>query len=238
MEEWNMKSEKFHVETRAFQLTEMNDPTFGMAHPWWVFSNDQVPICLSSECIMTVEDKGLDIVYDAAGKDLDTNHFCTLNLCGPMLLRDDKANQTKPHLVFRGAFKDGEDWRDQDEKDQWDPRVVVTFQENAWIDGKSHMLFLEKVLGPVNARLKQLGLKGVIFQDNLSSYTTEDVKEFFAEKMDQFCEPKFIPALMTFILQVIDRHIGKMYKYRVYLKFRVEVPCCSNETYQGCSSCK
>jgi hypothetical protein len=89
----------------------MNDPTFGMAHPWWVFSNDQVPICLSSECIMTVEDKGLDIVYDAAGKDLDTNHFCTLNLCGPMLLRDDKANQTKPHLVFRGAFKDGEDWR-------------------------------------------------------------------------------------------------------------------------------
>ena len=79
-----------------------------------------------------------------------------------MFLRADKTNQTKPHFVFRGAFKDGDDWRDKDEKDQWDPRVVVTFQDNAWIDGKSHMLFLEKVLGPANTRLKDLGLKGVL----------------------------------------------------------------------------
>jgi len=85
------------------------------------------------------------------------------------------------------------------------------------------MLFLEKVLGPVNTRLKDLVLKFVIFQDNLSSYTTDDVKEFFTEKMDRFCEPRFIPPLMTFILQVIDRHIGNMYKYRVYLKFRSSI---------------
>ena len=81
MDEWNSKMKTFHVETRDFQLTEMNDPIFGIAHPWWVFSNDQVPIYLSSKQIMTVEERGLNIVYDADGKDLDTKRFCTLNLC-------------------------------------------------------------------------------------------------------------------------------------------------------------
>ena len=49
-----------------------------------------------------------------------------------MLLRPDKFNLTKAHLVFQAStFKAGKDWLDKDEVSKWDKRVIFSFQENA-----------------------------------------------------------------------------------------------------------
>lgn len=171
----------------------------------------------------TIDDKGSIEVYDAVGNDSDTKRFCTLNLFGGMMLRGDMANQVKPHLVFSASkFRAGEDW-DEEERLQWDPGVIVSFQENAWVDAQTHKYGLEKILRPVNDHLEEVGMKGLVIEDNLSSHKTDDVFKFWEEELRNFLPPKFVPASMTETIQVIDRHIGILYKRAVYRAMRTEL---------------
>ena len=46
---------------------------------------------------------------------------------------------------------------------QWDPRVIVSLQENAWVDARTHIYAgLEQMFKPVNDILEGKSLKGVI----------------------------------------------------------------------------
>ena len=65
-------------------------------------------------------------------------------------------------------------------------------------------------------------MKGVVFEDNLSSHKTDEVLRFWQDELPNFIEPQFIPANMTEAIQVIDRHIGIMYKRAVYFAIRSE----------------
>ena len=182
-----------------------------------------MPIELCDKNGKTIDDKGSVEVYDANGKDEDTKRFCTLNLYGGMCLREDLANQVKPHLVFHASkFRDGDDW-DEAEREQWDPRVVVSFQQNAWVDAETHMLAMDKVLGPVNDHLQEVGMKGLVVEDNLSSHKTPAVNRYWEEKFPNFLPPEFVPPNMTETMQVIDRHIGILYKRAVYRAMRAEM---------------
>ena len=68
---------------------------------------------------------------------MDVKRFCSLNLTIPMEVKDDLSNVVRPHIIFRATkFTRGEDWNQKDkdgklERDLWDKRVDVSFQQNA-----------------------------------------------------------------------------------------------------------
>ena len=84
--DWKKLISDYHMATRAFQLSEINDETWGYTGPECVYTHDQVPIALCSSHATTVNEKGQDEIYDCAGSDTDMKRFCTLNLCAPMKL--------------------------------------------------------------------------------------------------------------------------------------------------------
>ena len=138
--------EEYHLETRCLQLSGTKDPVYGFTSPFYVFSHDQVPLELADSNGHTVHTTGDFGVYDAIGKDSDIKRVCTLNLFGAMIYREDRLNVPMPHLVFHASgFRKGSEWQDKDEVALWDKRVVVSFQENAWVDAQTHMYGLEEV---------------------------------------------------------------------------------------------
>lgn len=103
-------------------------------------------------------------------------------------------------------------------------RVVVSFQENAWVDGPTHRYGLKEVLGPINAHLVEEDMQGVAFEDNLSAHKMESTMQFWGSdpSVSNFIPTQFLPAKLTDIVQVIDRDIGIIYKRAVYHACRVE----------------
>ena len=99
----------------------------------------------------------------------DEKRFCSLNLTLPMELHeaiknvdtihglDNIYNYPKAHIVFKAKkFQTADDWHDQEERQQWDPRVIVSFQENAWVDTVTHP-WTERSYGPHKSVPRQLG---------------------------------------------------------------------------------
>ncbi len=215
----------FHIKTRVLQLSSIHDTNFGFTSPENVFSHDQVPLELSDSGGKSVHMKGDYHVYDSVGKGSDTKRFCTLNLFGAMQHREDGKNVPKPHLVFQGKSQPGCDWHDKEEVALWDSRVVVSFQENAWVDGETHRYGLKEVLGPINDHLVEEDMQGVTFEDNLSAHVMQATMDFWENNpsLSNFIAPQFLPPGMTDIVQVIDRHIGIIYKRAVYRAMRAEL---------------
>ena len=113
------KAHEFHVRMRTRQLSEINDPVFGWTSPFYLMTHDQVPIELCDSNGSTIDDKGAIEIYDAVGKDSDAKRFCTLNLYGSMLLRDDLANLRRVHGVFSASkFQTADEWHDEEERQQ------------------------------------------------------------------------------------------------------------------------
>ena len=56
-----------------------------------------------------------------------------------MKMHPDKANFAKAHVVFSGKSQTADEWHDQDERALCDNEVVVSFQENAWVDTSAHI---------------------------------------------------------------------------------------------------
>jgi hypothetical protein len=206
----------FHLETRVFQLSfdgPPPDPVYGIASPEAVFNRNQVPIALCPSYARTVDKTGNPVILNSL--DFDNKHFCTLNLFVPMKVCPDLKNVPKPHLVFRAATKGGEDWADADEREQWHPDVVVSFQDNAWVDAQTNIYSLQKVLKPVDNFLGEEGKKGVLFEDNLSSHLTDAVVEHWSQELENFFQPRYYPANLSLVLQAINRHLGICYKVAV-----------------------
>ena len=67
---------------------------------------------------------------------------------------------------------------------------------------------------------ERVGMKGVTFEDNLSSHKTDMVEQFWASELTEFAPPHFCPPNMTSVLQPIDRNVGVIYKGRVYKGYR------------------
>ena len=95
-----------------------------------------------------------------------------MNLFIPMKPRPDLKNNIKPMLVFRASkFTPSELWNEA-ERVQWDPRVHVCFQENAWVDTPTNVYIIEKASECVETWLEQEDLEAITFEDNLGwSYT-------------------------------------------------------------------
>ena len=135
------------------------------------------------------------------------------------------SNLPKPHLVFRGTFKGGEDWADVEEQAQWDSRMVVSFQPKAWVNTDTHLYWLDNVMKPIDDWLETQDFDGAMFEDNLSVHHTDAVAEHWKENLKNFHNTHFYPANLTLLIQAIDHHIGIIYKMAVtkaVLKLLVE----------------
>ena len=171
----------YHLHCRSLQLSPTpasvkRDPTFGFTSPHNVFLHDQVPLQLADSNEMTIDSTGADEIYDAVSSSDFEKRFATCNITVPMELREDKKNFPKAHVIFKGTFQSGDEWHDANERSQWHPDVVVSFQPKAWVDAQTHILGLKQTLGPVNAYLEEEGMRGVSFEGNLSSHQTKDVR--------------------------------------------------------------
>jgi hypothetical protein len=130
----------------------------------------------------------------------------------------DRSNCRKLHIIFKASgFCKGDDWTGSDkkgeprERDLWDPRVTVSFQENAWVDAQTNIHGLSE-MAELGAALQAQGFTHPVqFEDNLSSHKTKEVQAARRKYLGSWSQ-RFYPARLTWCLQVLDRHIGKQYK--------------------------
>ena len=53
--------------------------------------------------------------------------------------------------------------------------MVVSFQDNVWVDTPTHLHGLDEVMGPINEHLGEVKMRGVQIEDNLSIHQVEKV---------------------------------------------------------------
>ena len=115
-----------------------------------------------------------------------------------------------------------DDWHDQEDAALWGDHVLVSFQENAWVNSTTYQHHRKEQMKPMDAWCKKKGCRGVTFQDNLSSYSTYSSNEKFNDILPNFNSSKYYASHMSFALRSVDRNIGKVYKMRVYRAIRAE----------------
>ena len=199
----------FHLNTRAFQISKFDDPVYGFTSLEATFNRDEVPLALADKNEYTIDNKGLSEILDTTGGEKDCYRSASLCITVPGKIDVDGSNFPKWMIIFRGSFCDGDDWWSEDERKEWHPDVVVSFQENAWMDTASNSIWIKNVMVPMNEYCKNASRKGVLFEDNLSSHKTSKAHLDFANTLDSFAEPMYYDPGFTFCEQVVDRHIGR-----------------------------
>ena len=63
----------------------------------------------------------------------------------------------------------GSEWSKDQEREKWDKRVDVCFQENAWVDSQTNIHSLERTALCVNKWLEDNSLTAIQFEDNLGN---------------------------------------------------------------------
>ena len=111
---------------------------------------------------ITIDTTGVDEVYHSVSNDSDKKRFGTLNLTVTMKLCPDGKSNLKPHIVFKASkFQPADEWHDREEHQQWDPRVVISFQTDAWVDAETHRYALTEAVGPMDKHLEDEKMRGV-----------------------------------------------------------------------------
>ena len=107
-----------------------------------------MPINVANASEHTIDTTGIDEVYDSVMNPNNERRFCTLNLTVPMELRKDRKKFPKAHIDFKASnFQTADGWNDQEECNGWNLRVVVSFQENVWVDTPIQLHGLAEVMG-------------------------------------------------------------------------------------------
>ena len=116
----------FHLETRTFKISKINDPVWGVAPSLCVFNKDQVLIALLPTYVSNVDNTGEEYVCNAVENENDFCRLCTLDLVIPMDVEEDLSNLPNPGVVFIAkTFMTADDWHDQEEAALWDDRVLL-----------------------------------------------------------------------------------------------------------------
>ena len=53
--------------------------------------------------------------------------------------------------------------------------MVLSFQDNVWVDTPTHLHGLAEYMGPINEHLGEVKMRGVQIEDNLSVHQVEKV---------------------------------------------------------------
>ena len=151
-------AQKFHHSMRRAATLGV-DIGLGMGQfdPDLIASMDETGISITADCKVLVSKGTESITLDGPFGTVSLKRFATFVLT---VFR--KAQLVKPRIFFRGQGK-----RLGTESLRWDSRVVVQFQEEAWIDVKG----METVYVPLWQRVvKQQPHKKVLLADALGAH--------------------------------------------------------------------
>ena len=142
------------------------DPKYGRWIPKNRYNVDQVPLPFVNEQSKTYDTLGAKQVWvsqPASGLD---KRQATLQLC----IRADSKQNLKPALIFRGKGNVS-----TEEKEKYDKKVDVYFQQNAWMDEDTNMKWVQGTLIPGVGQNDQ-GEK-VLFADNVGFQQSKQFHE-------------------------------------------------------------
>lgn len=141
------------------------DPKYGRWTPGNRYNVDQVPLPFVVDQGTTYDTVGSKQVWvSQPSSGLDKRH-ATLQLC----IRAEGDQNVKPALVFKGEGNVS-----SAEKDSYDERVDVYFQQNAWMDEEVNMQWCSKALFPKVGNTEQ---EKVIFGGNVSFQQSKEFHE-------------------------------------------------------------
>ena len=169
-------------------------------------SLDQVPCNFVEGDPRTYEFKGANRVHVRGTKADSGKRFCTLQI---LCRGTNDHGQPLIAVIFRGQGKR----ISQEERQQWNKKVLVYFQGKAWVDQE----FTEKYVGGKDWNLGKCAMEeatreartnrreSVVLTDNLHSQTTARVKKLLAK---WWCRRHLLVGGATDLLQLIDDGVG------------------------------
>lgn len=199
--------QKFHKNLRKSLKTHRRrnkssiDPKYGRWTPGNRYNVDQVPLPFvvdQGTTYDTVGNKQVWVSQPSSGLD---KRQATLQLC----IRAEGDQNVKPALVFRGKGNIS-----SAEKDSYDERVDVYFQQNAWIDAEVNMQWCRKTLFPGVGNTEQ---EKVIFADNVSFQQSKEFHEACRNEIN--ATVYMLPENHTDKIQPIDAGCGRMMKVKI-----------------------
>ena len=200
--------QKFHQNLRKSLKTQrrrnrstMTDPKYGRWTPENRYNVDQVPLPFVVDQGTTYDSRGNKQVWVAQPSSGLDKRQATLQLC----IRGEGEQNVKPSLVFRGKGNVS-----SQEKEQYDKRVDVYFQQNAWMDEVTNMQWCKKTLIPGVGKTDQ---EKVLFADNVSFQQTKEFHETCRNEIST--SVYMLPENHTDKIQPIDAGCGRMMKVKI-----------------------
>ena len=196
----------FHQELRkAVQSKRRRSPSFDKKWGRWLPTNrwnvDQVPLPFINEQATTYADKGSKAVWVAQPSSGLDKRQATLQL----MIRAEGEQTVKPTVVFRGAGKVS-----LAEAEEYDKRVHVLFQKNAWMDEATNMKWVNDVLIPGISDKRN---ENILFADNVSFQLLEGFHQACRKKANMIVY--MLPANQTDKVQPIDQGEGYLMKKKI-----------------------
>ena len=162
-----------------------------------VANMDQTPLPFSFGGGKTYARRGSKTVWVKAGQSGQDKRQCTVQLT----IFADGVPRVKPMIIFRGKGNIKEE-----EKQLWDDRVHVAFQENAWCDEGMMIEWIERLWAPA---MQQMKGKSLLVADVHSAQKTDLV----LDKLKQLgTTPALIPPGCTSLVQPLDVVFNKTFK--------------------------
>ena len=198
--------QEFHRELRkAVQSKRRRSPSFDKKWGRWLPTNrwnvDQVPLPFINEQETTYADKGSRAVWVAQPSSGLDKRQATLQL----MIRAEGEQTVKPTVVFRGAGKVS-----SAEVEEYDKRVHVLFQKNAWMDEATNMKWVNEVLIPGISDKKN---ENILFADNVSFQLLEGFHQVCRKKANMIVY--MLPPNQTDKVQPIDQGEGYLMKKKI-----------------------
>ena len=191
----------FHRQIREIQLGDGKgdgplEERFGLNA---IANVDQTPLPFSFTKGQTYETTNSSTVWVRGGQSGLDKRQCTIQLT----IFADWEPRVKPFIIFRGKGKR----ISMKERLQYDKKVMVHFQENAWCDEQAMEYWAKYCWKP---KVKEPML---LVLDLHKAQKTDHIQELLTEGCDT--TPAFIPAGLTNILQPLDVSYNAPFKERV-----------------------
>ena len=177
------------------------DPKYGRWIPKNRYNVDQVPLPFVNEQSKTYDTLGAKQVWvsqPASG----LGRQATLQLC----IRADGKQNVKPALIFRGK-----EHVSTEEKEKYDKKVDVYFQQNAWMDEDTNMKWVQGTLIPGVGQNDQA--EKVLFADNVGFQQSEQFHEIARKEINTTIY--MLPENHTDKIQPIDAGCGRIIKLKI-----------------------
>ena len=181
------------------------DPKYGRFPEKLRFNMDECPLPFTSHRDSTIEEVGEDIVH------VKQPNESLFKRQGTAVLWISPHKVMGVALIFRGKGTVYER-----ERRLYDPRVAVLFQDNAWMNVRTMLEWVEKVFVPVAGQLE--GEK-LLLMDNLSAHVAKSVR---AALRKAHTLAWYVPPGCTDFLQPVDAGAGR-HLMQLYLAAQVAV---------------